>query len=95
MEATTIISVQYFKGEDLAPNVYSYKTSLDLPIGLDIYVPVRNTHTYAKVTNVIPLGEAGYEEALNAMHAKGFGMNKIREITGDDLVVSLIKAQGL
>lgn len=91
----TIVEVQYYKGEELAPRKYSYKTLLDIPMGLDLYAPVRKTHTLAKVVNVIPFGEPGYEEAIQAMAELGFGMDKVREITGDDLVVTLVKTQEL
>lgn len=90
-----IIKVRYIKDGEPRGKEYSYKSELDLPIGLRTYVPVRKTKSEVVITDVITPDLATFESELRSFEALGFTMEQVVEIKADDLLVTLIKHQEL
>lgn len=91
-----IIKAQFIRDGEPTGKEYAYKTALDIPIGLTLSVKAFNSHKSVKVTNVItPEESEAYISEIKELDKLGHNLDSLVEITGQDLVVTAVKAQEL
>lgn len=84
-----IVMVRYLRDGQPKGMEYTYKTQEYVHGGQTLWVQARGKHLPALVTEVItPDNFAEYDESIAKMAKNGFTLDKVTEITHEDLVIT-------